>query len=112
VRDIPDKLDGIVDDLFGAVDALELGVFIEIDHVLVEVETGGGEQRAGIVVQVGGDPGPFFFLQPDRGVEQEFLLLIFHFLQGHLVPDDFTLVKDDKNDQADGEHEHADRAEI
>jgi len=37
VGDISDQLDGIVDDLFGVVDALKLGRFIEVDEIFIEV---------------------------------------------------------------------------
>src|SRR6185312_12108543 len=36
MTDIPDKLDGIVNDLFGIVDALQLGRLVKVDEVLVE----------------------------------------------------------------------------
>ena len=44
VGDVPDQLDGIVDDLFGIVDALELGLFVEVHKIFIEVEAGRGEQ--------------------------------------------------------------------
>ncbi len=68
VRDIPDQLDGIVDDLFGIVDALELGLFVQVHKILIQVKAGGGQQRAGIVVQVGCNALAFFFLQADGGI--------------------------------------------
>jgi len=40
MRDIPYQLNGIVDDLFGVVDALELGGLVEIDQVFVQVQAG------------------------------------------------------------------------
>lgn len=70
MRDIPNELDGIVDDLLGAINALELGTFVEVHHVLIEVKPGGSEEGAGIIVQVGSDAGSFFFLEAYRGVQQ------------------------------------------
>ena len=110
VGDIADQLDGVVDDLFGVVDALELGCAVEIYEVVVEVEAGGGEEGAGVVVQVGGDALAFFFLEADGGVEQGFLLVLFHGLELVLVADHLALVEADEYDEADGEGEHPDGA--
>ncbi len=37
VRDITDQLDRIIDDRFGIVDALQLGCFVQVDQVLIQV---------------------------------------------------------------------------
>ena len=50
MRDIPDQLDGVVDDLLGIIDALELCLFVEVYKILIEVEARRSEQGAGIVV--------------------------------------------------------------
>ena len=109
--DIADQLDGIVDNLLGIVDALELGGFIQVDQVLIEVEAGGSQKGACIVVEVGCNTLAFFFLEPDGGVQEKFLLVIFHFLQAHLVADDLALVEDDKDNEPDGEGKHTDGPE-
>jgi len=111
VGDVSDQLYGIVDDLFGVVNALQLGGLVEVDEVLVEVQTGGSEKGAGVIVEVGGDALAFFFLEADGGVQQQFLLVLFHALEPQLVPDDLSLVKDDENDKPDSERQHADSAE-
>lgn len=66
--DIPDQLDGIIDDLLGVVDALELGIDVLVHQVFVQVEAGGGEERTGIVVQVCCDALSFLFLPAYGGV--------------------------------------------
>ena len=81
VADIPDELDRIVDDLLGVIDALQLGSFIEIDEILIQVKPGSGKERAGIIMKVGGDPLAFFFLEPDAGIKQQFLLVLLHSLE-------------------------------
>ena len=98
VADIADELDGVIDDLFGVIDALQLGGFVEVDEVLVEVKAGGGKEGAGVVVEVGGDALAFFFLKPDAGIEEKFLLVLFHPLEPQLVADDLTLVEDNEDD--------------
>ena len=97
MADIADELDSIVDDLLGVVDALQLGGLIEIDEVLIEVQPGCSQEGACIVVEIGGDPLAFLFLQADAGVEEEFLLVLFHALEPQLIADDLSLVKDDED---------------
>lgn len=99
VRDIPDKLYRVVDDLLGVVDALELSGLVEIYQVFVEIKAGRRQQGTGIIMQVGSDPLPLLFLQTDRCVEKKFLLILLHPLQLKLVTDHLPLVKDDKDDQ-------------
>lgn len=111
MRDIADELDGIVNDLLGIVDALQLGGFIEVNEVFVEVQAGRGQQGAGIIVEVGGYALAFFFLQADRSVEQHFLLFLFQSLQLHLVLDHLPLVEDDENNKPNGQCEHPYRTE-
>src|SRR5687767_15009201 len=111
VGDVADQLDGIVNNLFGVVDALQLGAFIKVYHVFVEVEPGGGKEGAGVVVQICGNTLSFLFLEADRGVEQHFLLFGFHFLQGALVADHFALVEDNKDNEADSQYQHSDGTE-
>ena len=65
MRDVTDQLNGIVDNLFGVVDALKLGCFVEVDKVFIQVESGSSEKRTGIVVKISGDSLSFFFLEPD-----------------------------------------------
>ena len=45
MADIADQLDGIIDDLPGLEDGLKLRGFVLVHQVLVQVQTGGGEQR-------------------------------------------------------------------
>jgi hypothetical protein len=104
--DIADQLDGIVDNLFGIVNTLQLGSLVEVDQVFVQIEPGGRQERACVVMEVGRDALAFFFLQADTGIQEQFLLVLFHPLQFHLVPDDLTLVKDDKNDKPDRKRQH------
>lgn len=77
VRDVPDQLNGIVDDLFGVIDALELGRFVEVNQVFVQVQAGSCQQGTGIVMEVGGNPLAFLFLQADGGIQQHLLLVLF-----------------------------------
>ena len=109
---VSDELDGIVDDLLGIVDALQLGCLVQVDQVLIEVEPGGGQQGAGVIVEVGCDPLAFFFLEADRGIQEQFLLVMLHSLQLELVTDDFTLMKNNKNDQPDGQGQHTNGAKV
>jgi len=111
MRDITYQLDGIVDDLFGVIDTLELGLFVEVYKILIEVEAGSGEQRSGVVMQVGGNALAFLFLQSDGGIQKRFLLILLHFLKLLLIADDFPLVKADEYDESYREGQHADRAE-
>jgi len=108
--DIADQLDSIVDDLLGIIDALQLGGLIEIDEILIQVQPGRSQEGTGVIMQIRGDPLPFLFLQPDRGIEEEFLLILLHLLELQLIPDNLPLVKDDKDDQPDGKCQHADSA--
>lgn len=111
MRDVPDQLDGIVNDLLGVVDALQLGIDILVYQVFVEVEAGSGQKGAGVIVKVCGYALPFFFLPADGCVQQDLLLFIFHFLELHLVFDDPTLVENNKHDQADSKYQHANGSE-
>ena len=61
-------------------------------------------------MEVSGDPLAFFLLQPDTGVEEQLLLVLFDPLQLQLIANDLPLVKDNKNDQPDGKRQHADSA--
>ena len=54
MADVADKLDGIVDDLAGLEYGLKLGALVLVYEVFVEVQAGGGQQGAGIVVEIGG----------------------------------------------------------
>lgn len=112
MRDIADELDGIVDDLLGIVNALQLGGLVQVDQVLIEVKSGGGEQGAGVIVEVGGNTLAFFFLQADGGIQQQFLLVLFHALQAQLVAYHLALVKNNENDEPDGKCKHTDGAKI
>jgi hypothetical protein len=102
VRDVPYQLYGFVYDLLGAEDCLQLRGDLLVYEVLVEVKAGGGQQRAGVVVKVGGYTLPFFFLGLYGSGQQELLLLLFHTLHLHLVLNDPALVKDDKDNQGYG----------
>jgi len=110
VADVADELDGIVDDLFGVVDALQLGGLVEVDEVLVEVQPGGCEEGTRVVVEIGCDPLAFFFLEPDAGVQEQLLLVLFHALEPQLVADNLALVEDNKDNQADRKGQHPDCA--
>jgi hypothetical protein len=48
-------------------------------------------------VEIRGDPLAFFFLEPDTGIEEEFLLVLLHTLEPELVADNPALVKDNKD---------------
>lgn len=110
MANVADELDGIVDDLFGVVDALQLGGLVEVDEVLIEVKPGGGQEGACVVMEIGGDPLAFFFLEPDAGVKEELLLVLFHALEPQLVADNPTLVEDYKDNQPDSKGQHPDSA--
>ncbi len=111
MRYIADKLDGIVDNLLGVVNALQLGGLVKIDQVFVEVEAGGGQQGAGIVVQVGRQALAFLFLQAYRGVQEDALLLLLHALEGALVADYLALVENNEYDKPYGQRKHTDGPE-
>ena len=53
VADVADQLDSIVDDLAGLEDRLQL-CFVLVNGFSLRVETGGGQQRTCVIVQVGG----------------------------------------------------------
>jgi len=110
MADVADQLDGIVDDLFCIVDALELRRLVEVDQVFIKVKPGGGKEGPGIVVQVCGDPLAFLFLEANAGVEEQFLLVLLHPLQTHLVANDFPLVKDNEDNEPDSKRQHSDSA--
>jgi hypothetical protein len=112
MRDIADELDGVIDDLLGVVNALQLGGLVQIDQVLIEVEPGGGEEGTGVIMEVGGNALAFFFLQADGGIQQEFLLILLHALEAQLVAYHLTLVKDNENDEPDGKCKHTNGAKI
>src|SRR6185295_15448742 len=63
--DVADQLDGIVDDLLCIVDTLELGLFIQVHEVLVEIEPRGSQEWSCIIVQISCYTLPFFLLQAD-----------------------------------------------
>lgn len=111
VGDIPDQLDSIVDNLFGIVDALKLGSLVKVHEILVQIKPRRGEQRARIVMQIGGDPLALLLLQTDRGIQQQLLLILFHPLQSLLIADDLTLMENDENDQPYGQRQHPNGAE-
>lgn len=110
VADIADELDGIVYNLPGLEDGLELDGLIVVNQVFIQVQAHGGQQGAGIVVQVGGQALAFFFLQLDGGVEQDFLLVLFHLLYLFMKEHHTPLVQDDEDDQGYRKHHHAHRA--
>src|SRR5688572_28742322 len=104
---VTDKLDSIINNLPGLEDALKLGYFILVYKVFIQVKAGSGQQGAGIIVEVGGKPLAFFFLQLDAGAEHHFLLVDFHLLQLLLEAEDFTLVKNDKKYKPNSKYKHA-----
>lgn len=61
-------------------------------------------------MEIGGNTLPLFFLEPDRGVEQQFLLILLHALQPQLIADDLSLMKDDEDDKPDSQCQHTDSA--
>src|SRR5688572_1306781 len=93
---VTDELDGIIYDLAGLEYALQLGHFILVHKVFIQVKAGSGQQGAGIIVQVGGKPLSFFLLQLDAGAKHHFLLVNLHLLQLLLKAKDFTLVENYK----------------
>ena len=105
--DVPDQLDGIVDNLFGVINALELRIDVLVHQVFVEVEPCGGEEWAGVIVKIGCNALSFFFLPAYGCIQKDLLLLVFHFLELHLVADNPALVEYDKYNQADSEYQHA-----
>jgi len=110
VADIADELDGVVEDLAGLVDGLKLGGLILVDQVFVKIKSGGSQQGAGVVVEVGGQALALLFLEADGSVQQDLLLLMLQLLKPELVPDYLSLVKDDEKDQTDGQYKHAQSA--
>ena len=106
--DIPDQLYGIINNLLGIVDTLQLCGFIQVDQVFIEVEPGCGKERSCIIMEVSCNALPFFFLKADGSIKQGFLLILLHTLQLLLVADDFSLVKSDKDDKANRECQHPD----
>jgi hypothetical protein len=58
-------------------------------------------------VQVSSQALAFFFLEFDRGGQQDLLLFLFHFLKCLLVAGYSSLVKNYEQYQADSEYEHA-----
>ena len=106
MTDIADELDGIIKNLPCLEDGLELGSLVLVHQVLVQVKAGGGQQGAGIIVQVGRQALAFFLLQTDRGVQQDLLLFLFHMLELRLVADHLALVENDKEDQTDSQYKH------
>ena len=107
VRNISDQLDGIIDDLLGIINTLQLSGLIEIHQVLVQIQTRRRQQRTGIIVEIRRNPLPFFLLQAYGGIQKQLLLILFHLLQFHLVTNDLALVKDDENDKPYGERQHS-----
>lgn len=106
MADVADKLDGIIDDLSGLEYGLELCALILVHQVFIQIQAGGGKQWSCVIMQVGGQALAFFFLQFDRSVEQDLLLLLFHLLQFILKADNASLMEYDKDHQADGQHKH------
>ena len=107
MADIADKLDGLVNDLAGLENGLELGGLILVHQVLIQVEAGRCQKRTGIIVQVSREALPFFFLQFDRGVQQYLLLLLFHLLYFFMEAEDPALVHDEEYNKATYQHDHA-----
>lgn len=107
MTDVADQLYGIIDDLAGLEDGLELGGLVLVYEILVEIKPCGGEEWTGVIVQVGGESLPFFFLQFDAGIEHHFLLFDFHLLHLLLKFLHFSLMEDDEHYKPDGEHKHS-----
>jgi hypothetical protein len=61
-------------------------------------------------VEVCGYALAFLLLEADRSVQQHLLLIKLHFLQLHLKAYYFPLVKNNENDEPDGERKHGDSA--
>lgn len=93
VADIPDQEDGIIDDLLGAVDALELLGLILVDQIFVQVEAGSSQQGAGIIMKIGSNSVSFFLLETDRSIEQDLLFFFFQAFEFAVITDYFTLVE-------------------
>jgi hypothetical protein len=106
VRDVPDQLDGIIYNLLGIVDALQLGRDILVNQVVIQVKTGCSQQWAGVIMKISCNALPFFFLPPDGCIEENLLLLLFKSLKLLLVLDDLSLVKYNEYHQAYGKHQH------
>ena len=111
MADITDQLNRIVDDLSGLEDRLELGSFIHIHQVFVEIKAGGSEQGTSVIMQVSGKSLSFLFLELDGSVEQDLLLFLFHVIDPVLKTKYTSLVKNDKDDQSYGQHDHAQGSE-
>jgi len=108
---IPDQLDGIVYDLLGIINALQLGRNILVNQVVIQVQARRSQQRAGIIMKVSRNALPFFFLPPDGGIEENLLLFLFQSLQLLLVLDDPLLVKHNEYHQPNGKYQHPQGAE-
>jgi hypothetical protein len=75
MRDIPDQLDGIVNDLFCVVYTLELYMFLLVNQVFTQVKPGCSEKWSCIIMKVCCNALPFFFL-PAGGLLDCWTLLL------------------------------------
>ena len=57
-------------------------------------------------MQIRSNTLPFFFLPADGCIQEDLLLFFLHFLELHLVADNPSLVKYNKNHQANGQYQH------
>src|SRR5688572_25283895 len=104
---VTDELDGIIYYLSCLEYALQLGYFILVHKVFIQVKAGSGQQGACIIMQVGSKPLAFFFLQLDARAEHHFLLVDFHLLQLLLKTKNFTLVENYKKYKPNSKDKHA-----
>ena len=111
MADVADALNGIIDDLFGTEDGLQLLGGFEVNQVFIEVKKGSGQLRTYIIVQVGCNPVSFLLLKFNGGIQQHLLLLILQPLQFGIELVDFSLMKDYKEHNAQGKTDHGQRAE-
>jgi hypothetical protein len=97
MADIPYQKDGVVNDLLGAENTLQLlGSFL-INEVLIQVKPGGSQKRARIVMEICCYSLALFFLETDGGIQVDLLLLRLKFLHLDMILDHFPLVHDNKD---------------
>ena len=107
MADVAHQLNGVVQNLPGLENTLELRHLVLVHQVFIQVKPGSGQQWACIVVKVGGNALALFLLHADGCVQQHLLLLLFHQLQAQLVAYHLSLVEDDEQDQANGQYQHS-----
>jgi len=63
--DIPDQLDGIIYDLLGIINTLQLSSDVLVYQVIIQVKAGCSQKGTSIVMKISRNMLPFFLLPPD-----------------------------------------------